>query len=238
MTATEFAGAEAQTAPLETVIVDGYRDIHKGIRNELFGVTFALGSVDPESGDAVARTAGRFRELVKLLISHAEHEDEFIQPLIELHAPRLAEVISRDHPALEGKLACLEVLADRAVDATRPARRLDVHRWYLGMASFTAEYLQHQAFEEMEVMPALSQVMTPEQLVAVNQAIVASIPPDETAFALSLMLPAMNVEDRVELLGGMQAGAPPEVFAGVLGLAESVLDGTDYAAVATRLAVA
>jgi hypothetical protein len=33
----------------------------------------------------------------------------------------------------------------------------------------------------------------------------------------------MNVEDRVEMLGGAQAGAPPEVFAGMMGLTRSVI---------------
>ena len=45
----------------------------------------------------------------------------------------------------------------------------------------------------------------------------------------------MNVDDRTELLGGMQAGAPAEVFAGVWGLADSVLPPADLAALATRL---
>ncbi len=39
------------------------------------------------------------------------------------------------------------------------------------------------------------------------------------AASLAIMLPAMNNDDRTELLGGMQAGAPPEVFAGVWSLA-------------------
>lgn len=49
------------------------------------------------------------------------------------------------------------------------------------------------------------------------------------------MLPAMNIDDRAELLGGMQAGAPPEVFAGVVGLARSVLVPDDFDAVSRRL---
>jgi hypothetical protein len=51
------------------------------------------------------------------------------------------------------------------------------------------------------------------------------------------MLPAMNLDDRVELLGGMQAGAPPEVFDGVWSLARSVLPAADHQAVARRLAL-
>ena len=49
----------------------------------------------------------------------------------------------------------------------------------------------------------------------IDEALVASIPPGEKVPGLSVMFPAMNVEDRTELVEGMQAGAPPEVFAGV-----------------------
>ena len=46
------------------------------------------------------------------------------------------------------------------------------------------------------------------------------------AKSLALMLPAMNIDGRTELLGGMRAGAPAEVFDGVWSLAGSVLDPT------------
>ena len=86
-------------------------------------------------------------------------------------------------------------------------------------------------------MPALAAVMDVEEIVAVDQAIVASIPPDEMASALGVMLPAMNIDDRAEMLGGMQAEAPPEVFAGVWALAGSVLSPADHAALGARLGI-
>jgi hypothetical protein len=51
------------------------------------------------------------------------------------------------------------------------------------------------------------------------------------------MLPAMNIEDQTELYAGAQAGAPAEVFAAMLGLAELVFDPTRYAALCARLDV-
>ena len=39
----------------------------------------------------------------------------------------------------------------------------------------------------------------------------------------------MNIDDRTDMLGGMKAGAPPEVFAGLWGLVGSVLTPADYA---------
>ena len=58
------------------------------------------------------------------------------------------------------------------------------------------------------------------------------------AQSLAIMLPAMNVDDRAALLGGIQAGAPAPVFEGVWGLAGSVLAPADHAAVAVRLGLA
>jgi hypothetical protein len=227
-----------ESAALETVEFDMYNNIHKGLRAELFAVTTAAGSVDPTDDVVVEQTTARLRNLIWLLISHAEHEDEFVQPVLEQKLPDLAAVIAVEHPRLECQLASLEVLSDRFVSATPAERRRFGHQLYLGLASFTAEYLQHQAFEEMEINPALAAIMGPEELLAIDQAIVASIPPEDLGRGLSVMLPAMNIEDRTELLGGIQAGAPAEVFGGVWGLAESVLQPRDRDALAVRLAVA
>jgi hypothetical protein len=232
---TILPSLSVETAPLEQVSLDLYRDIHKGIRNGLFRVTFAAGQVDPGNRDEVAAVAAQWHDLVALLVGHAEHEDEHMQPQIEALFPSLAEVIAVAHPELEAQMAALELLAERATDACERERRLAVHRMYLGFASFTASYLQHQEFEELQVMPALAEKIGFEAVLALHGAIVGSIPPDEMVKAATLMLPAMNVDDRVELLGGIKRGAPPEVFAGMMGLARSVVTAADYQQVATRL---
>ena len=52
-TTTTIPALSVETAALETVTFDFYRDIHKGIRAELFAVTHAAGSVDPHNVAAV-----------------------------------------------------------------------------------------------------------------------------------------------------------------------------------------
>lgn len=84
-------------------------------------------------------------------------------------------------------------------------------------------------------MPALSAAVPMPELISAHEAIVGSIPPSEMAQSLALMLPAMNAHDRAELLGGMQPGAPAEVFEGVVGLARSVLSEEAFASVSGRL---
>ena len=84
-------------------------------------------------------------------------------------------------------------------------------------------------------MPALLDAVGVENAVGIHHAIVGSIPPPAMAKALAVMIPAMNVDDRAEMLGGVQASAPPQVFEGMWALAGSVLSPVDADAVARRI---
>jgi len=234
MTITEH---RTPTVP-QVVTLDLYRDIHKGIRAELFELTLAAGRVDPADRAGREAVALRVQGMVDLLESHAEHEDTAIQPVLEDQLPILAAQIALDHATIDAQMAELVLLARTAAEASGAERRPVAHRLYLELASFTADYLRHQDVEERVVMPALEGAIGVDEVAAINAAIVGSIPPEEMARALGLMLPSMNVDDRAELLGGMQASAPAEVFAGVWGLAGTMLSAPDHHALAARLGIA
>lgn len=222
------------TATFELVVHDLYRDIHKGIRTELFALTTSAGNADFGDATACADVAAHTAGAVALLESHAEHEDGVIGPALEIHLPELAERIEADHVAFDARTRSLVELAEAVGSAGGDRRRVG-HLLYLELASFTGDYLVHQDVEERVVMPALERAVGLDAVVAMHQAIVGSIPPPEMAKSLAIMLPAMNVEDRTELLRGMQAEAPAEVFEGVWSLAGSVLRPADLAALAKRL---
>jgi hypothetical protein len=226
-------------APSESELVsfDLYADIHKGIRGELFRITSSAGRLDPGERCAREQLLEGVHRLFGFLVVHAEHEDQFVQPLLEVHAPYYAEVVASDHVRLEDQMAAIEARVERAASASKAEQRGRIHHVYRELAAFTSAYLEHQDFEECKVMPALDAVMGTDELVAVNAAIVASIPPEQLGDSLSLMLPAMNIEDRVELFAGAQAGMPPEVFAGVWALTGSILEVADYEALGARLGI-
>ena len=222
----------------QRVAFDLYKDIHKGIRADLFAVTGEAGRLDPADRAGRHALASHVHAAVDLLVSHAEHEDAHMDPILEQHRPDLSERIRADHVALDARLPDLVALADETVDATAAEQSGRVHRLYLDLASFTSTYLAHQDLEERVVMPALAAAVGIEELLAINAAIVGSIPPEQMAASLALMLPAMNVEDRTELLGGMRAEAPSEVFEGVWGLADSVLTPGEHRELAIRMGIA
>jgi hypothetical protein len=237
MTVTDMDTTTPLTAPatvLRPVVYDLYRNIHKGIRAELFAVTRAAGELDPSSEQDRQALAHQMRQVMTILMNHAGHEDTWVQPALDRHLPALAGRIHADHPVLEARI---EGLLGRAEDnaAASTDLRWRTHQLYVETASFTSAYLTHQDFEERVVMPALEAAIGPDAVTEMDRALVASIPPDETATTLAFMIPPMNVDDRAELLGGIRAGAPAEAFEGVWRLVRSVLDRRDVDALAARL---
>jgi len=223
------------TVSLRQVAFDLYRDIHKGIRAELFSVTAQAGHVDPADRCGRAALAERVRDVRDVLILHAEHEDTEITPVMQTVLAHLATRVEAEHTALEARLDQLQAMADDAADAVTDEHRFATHRLYLELASFTSAYLAHQDVEERIVMPALEAAVGVDAVIRIHTAIISSIPPAQMATSLAFMLPAMNLEDRFDLLSGIRHGAPPEAFAGVWGLAQSVLAPSDTSALADRL---
>lgn len=231
----ELPEIERPPERFELAATDLYKDIHKGIRAELFAITSSAGSIDSSIRLDRIAIADHIASVGSVLASHAHHEDLVIDPVLAEYHPVLAERITADHDVLEARFDALVDLARTAVDAVvRDQRRL-VHLLHLDLSGFTSGYLAHQYLEERVVMPALESSIGPAEVLELHQAIVGSIPPDEMGRSLAVMLPAMNVDDRVELLSGIRAGAPADAFAAVLDLAESVLSGPDASALTARM---
>ena len=101
---------------------DLYREVHKAIRFAMFHTTMNVGSLDVTDLEAVADVAQQCAELVELLELHHHHEDDFVQVLVELHAPDLAVMVETQHLTVEDGMATLRVLVAALIDAS-PADR-------------------------------------------------------------------------------------------------------------------
>ncbi len=70
--------------------------------------------------------------------------------------------------------------------------------------------------EETQTWPLLCALFSDDELMAMEQAIIASLSPAETIDVMRLMLPAMNPAERTGLLTGMKAEAPPQAYLAVI----------------------
>jgi hypothetical protein len=232
---TPTAPSTVPAASYELIGHDLYREIHKAIRVNLFDLTAAAGRTDPADRNARVLLATQVRDLVDFLVFHAEHEDTVLDgPTAEV-APDLARSIAQDHVALEHLMDRLRALANVVFDQERTDARAALHELYLDLASFTSRYLAHQEVEERVVMPALFAHFGMEGVLELHGRILSGIAPDQMTWSLAKMLPAMNVDERVELMAGMRAQAPAEAFAAMMGLAGDVLAADQFAALSARL---
>ena len=213
---------------------DLYREVHKAIRYAMFHATLNVGSLDVTDLDAVVDVAQQCAELIELLELHHHHEDGFVQALSRAHAPDLAIVVETQHLTVEDGMATLRVLVAALVDAAPADRQVVAHRLYLELTRFTAAYLEHQLCEEQRVMPALCRAVAGSELEALHTELKQSIAPDVMARFMMVMLPAMNIDERVDMLGGMSM-APPPVWDIFRGAAEAALTPVQFAVVAERI---
>jgi hypothetical protein len=213
------------------VSLDLYREVHKGLRLALFGLCEAAGSLDAADPDARAAFVARFAVVDNMLSLHHSHEDgEHFGKLIADVAPQFAAELAAAHHKTNEDLAFLRqaviLLGDGGCDADE---------LYDRVAAFVVDYLGHMAVEEHQVMPALSAAATFDELLSVQIALRTSMAPTEMVMFMRTMLPAMNPDERTNMLGGMKAGAPPEVFDIFWATAADVLSPAQLAVVDARL---
>jgi hypothetical protein len=197
-------------------------------------VTIETGRLDVTDADRVEAVLAGITDLFDLLHLHHHHEDVFVQPLIEAHAPDLAMIVTAQHIDVDDGINHLARLGQNLATVAQPGRANAAHRLYLDLTRLTSAYLTHQLVEETEVMPRLRAAVPSEKLLQLDMELRASVPPPVMADVMAFMLPAMNVEERVDMLTGMSM-APPPVFAVLRRAAKDALPTADWTVIAGRL---
>ena len=150
-------------------------------------------------------------------------------------APSLLAELAQEHQALAEATRVLDAEAHALITSASHELTTRALRFYRLLARFVGRYLSHMAEEDGPYLLALQAAYDDGQLAAIEGELLASIAPDLMGAFLSVMLPAMNLGERVELLSGMRDHAPPEVFAGTCQLAQQVLDTQAFRALQLRL---
>lgn len=214
----------AATPPTATARFDLYAGIHKALRLALTRTLTRVGSTDPADPRERAGTLDQVERLLALCELHLKDENEFVHPALERARPGTSERIAGEHVHHQQAIDDLRELAVCADAARAPARSGAWDRLYRGLALFVADNLQHMHFEETVHNPALWAAYTDAELLDIERAIVASIPPAAMAEALHWFMPALSAPERAGMLGGMRGEMPPEAFEGVMQIAQRTLE--------------
>ncbi len=211
-----------------TESVDLYREVHKGLRLALFELASTAGALDDSDPLAVAALTSLFADVDMMLVTHHGHEDgERLSRLIHRPTPQAALRIDTAHDRINVQLEELrKLMAELAAGESVGGRIYDA------IVELVADYLAHMQDEESVVMPVLQRVVPGEELTGISMAIRSSVPPPDMCVFLRFMLPAMNSDERIAMLGGIKTAAPQEIFELFWGIAETSLSGDALALVA------
>lgn len=227
----ELASVAAAAAPR----FDLYGAIHKGLRAFMADTLLAVGRMDANDDLERAQTSERVLALLAFCNGHLEHENQFVHAAIEARAPGASERIGHEH---EEHVRHIATLAD-AVAVLRgcaPEHRLAAAaRLYGELALFVAHNFEHMHVEETAHNAVLWARYTDAELVAIHDALVGSIPPEEMMLAMRWMVPFLNPVERAGMLGDVKSKAPAPAFAAIVETTRPHLQAGEWAKLARAL---
>ena len=195
---------------------DIYRFVHKALRAFMSDTLNAAGGMDPHDDAERNRVLAQIRELLDFCRAHLDKEDHFVHSAMEERAPGSARATAGDHQEHLHSFSDIEA-ARVAVEQTEgAARTAAASLLYRKLALFVGENFVHMNVEETENNEVLWRTHSDAELIAIEQAIVASLSPEEKQFSGRWMLPFLTPEERAFVLNTMRASLPTQAFAGIL----------------------
>lgn len=210
-----------------TTRFDIYALIHKGLRACLTQTLVSVGRLDWTDSGEVAAVMNEVAELLEFCRQHVDKENTYVHAAMESRRPGSAALANGDHAH---HLHDIDALSTQAFTIRRlPVLRREhaVHTLYQSLARFVAENIEHMAMEEREHNRILWETHSDAEIMAIEQAIVASQKPDDAMRSLRWMLTAMQPTERAGFLSVLRSNAPAEMFDGLLQMLRSLLPERD-----------
>lgn len=215
--------------------VDLYGIIHKMLRVEFFQTASLIGATNFADPQTRAETAALFGRTKAFLDEHGGHEDDFVEPSVREVNPDLAARLEKDHIGLDAQLESLAELLGQIEETEGEAAVGLGAQLHKGYSDFIGAYLMHMSCEETEVNETLWAHYTDDELAGIRGRLQGSIPPPRFAEWFALMVPAMNLQERIGVLTGMKLNAPPPVFDAMSGVAKEAIGEEAWGQVAGAL---
>lgn len=191
---------------------DMYTTIHKALRRRIYESTTRVEGCDFGDPSARADVVEHVRETLRYLDEHAAHEDRFVQPSILSANPAVAERLAAAHERVHQTGVGVAALLDALCQADAQVAMGRGPELCHALNLLASQHLEHMNDEETLANAVLWGAYSDDELRTLHGQLQASIPGPRMAEWMGLMLPALNVHERIGVMGGVKANAPPAVF--------------------------
>ena len=184
-----------------------FNQIHKALRALLYDTALTLQQTNFANTEEAEAVLEQLKQTLNVFDKHAEHEDHGVLPAIQQYEPSIVDAFAQEHildhqlaENMRAQLAAFDV-------ATTPADRLNAGNGILhAFIAFMTFNLDHMAKEETVINERLWRYYSDAEIIAMNQRIIASIPPEEMSFTSAWMMKGMN---NAEITGWLRAVQGP-----------------------------
>lgn len=156
-------------------------------------------------------------------------------PVLAVIAPNLFVDLRDEHSRTDGMQRELASLVERLSRSGEHERVALGRRLELKLGKLVAAHLNHMAVEEADANRVLWAHRSDQQLLELQLRIVSAIQPARLSEWYALLLPALNLRERREMLGGMRSGMPTELFEQVTTAARAELGEAQWAAASSAV---
>jgi Hemerythrin HHE cation binding domain len=213
-----------------------FNQIHKALRAMLYDTSLTLQQTYFADADEAETAMEKVRQAVDIFDAHAGHEDHFVLPAIRQYEPSLVDAFELEHikdHALSEKLRGLLTVYNHAIKTEVMIETGQaITRAFIDFMIFN---LEHMANEETVLNKILWRYYSDEEIIAINQRIVAAIPQSELAVTSAWMMRGLSNTEISSWLKAVEKNAPQPVFTQLFSLAEKELPDNRFRKVLENL---
>lgn len=197
---------------------------HKGLRYALSDFAFEFGKLDFNNTPKLQELSDELRKLSKFLHFHALGEDKYVFPMIRSKADSLFDLLSKQHTEFDPlENDFLETIQKLPNLPEGDERTVLGEEFCSKFNFFISLYLRHLQVEERDLLPLLWENYSDADLMVAAGKFASTMPPEVVGYAMGVMLPASNFDERVGLMSNMKKNAPPEAYRNIEKLAQTKL---------------
>jgi hypothetical protein len=215
--------------------LDLYVGIHKALRCFMADALTTLGRMDADDADSREAALVGVEALLSTLRSHLMHENDHMHAAIEARRLGAARHTADDHLLHLDAIANLEDETRAVRDARDGQRDAAALRLYRHLSEFVADNLQHMLVEESKNNATLWALYSDEELAALHDRLVATVPPAEMAMLARWFGAALTTAELSAMFLDMRQKAPPPAFEVLLDIVRRQLDPSRWARLARAL---
>jgi hemerythrin-like domain-containing protein len=175
---------------------------HDTLRKEYASLPLLVKSIADGDSERAAVVSDHIALMALLMTAHHDAEDALLWPLAEERAPEHEAIfiMEREHNDLTSHVALMGVLADAWRSDPSATNRAALHT---ELIAFEKDLLKHLGHEEREALPLLGTVITQEEFASFGARARDSVPAEQRALLLGLILADTNPASRAVVLAGM-----------------------------------